>query len=97
MTRDTSFQIKLARLKQVYKQSLPDKVDHLTMIHARLSQQNDIADTIVLLEEATHKLSGSAGSYDYHHISAAAHELEYRCRSLQSDELVKSSSEDIWH
>lgn len=95
MSADTSLATKIARLKQIYIESLPAKVKALRAIHTQLSSPSNITEGINALSDLTHKISGSAGSYDFHQISAVAHDLEYLCRGLQADNIEACTVHDI--
>lgn len=95
MSDDISLAARVARLKQIYIDSLAAKINNLETIHRQLCSQSNVADSINSLQHATHKISGSAGSYDFHQISSVAHDLEYMCRALKPNSVGEYCSHDI--
>ena len=95
MSECTSLEAKIECLKQIYIESLPAKIKNLESIHTQLSSHSNITESIDSLRDVTHKISGSAGSYDFHQMSAVAHDLEYMCRELQCDDVGEYWAHDI--
>lgn len=85
----------LAKLREDFKNKLPEKISEINTIWRQLTQQPD-SENIKLFHLKTHSLHGSSFTYGYPQIGQAAAELEAIIKSLlDKPELVNQNSEKI--
>jgi len=73
---DSFTQSLLDELKQGYISALPGKVEEIEQYCLAMEKASAFADGYAALYRAVHSLKGSGGTYGYHVISSACHQME---------------------
>ena len=86
----------LAGLRVAFLERAPDLADEAAVALGRMLDDSTSREALVALRLAFHKLVGSAGTYGFSEIAAAASDAEAICRVFL-DSVTTPSDEDLDH
>ncbi len=67
---------KFGRIRKIYVESFPEKIQELRRCWAELNTQADNHQSLAQLRVEVHKISGSSGSHEFNDIHAIAKKAE---------------------
>lgn len=76
------FQAGLAKIKQRFIESLPDKVAELDALLDELYKSDDTEKVVEAIGQRAHRLHGLSGSFGFTHVGAAAAKLEHEVNAV---------------
>ena len=87
---------KFERIREIYVESFPEKIQQLRNCWANLINSDDHEKPLEELRVETHKIAGSSGSHDFNEIHILAKKVENKSVDvLERKQDWKKSSEDI--